>query len=94
MSDYTKTSGFWKRLESFVEDIQTNCCAGEEEKEMILHVCKQKHVEITAATIADIATVQKEEHHETECVLCGQKFFTFKTLQNICGVCDKYARRL
>jgi hypothetical protein len=33
---------FWKRLESFVSDVQTGCCMGEEEKEMILHVCKTK----------------------------------------------------
>jgi len=31
---------FWSRLESFVSDVQTGCCAGEEEKEMILSVCK------------------------------------------------------
>jgi len=31
MSDYTKEIGFWKRLESFTSNIQTNCCSGEEE---------------------------------------------------------------
>ena len=33
---------FWNRLHSFVADVQTNCCAGYEEKEMILAVCKYK----------------------------------------------------
>lgn len=42
MKDYTKEIGFWKRLESFVSDVQTNCCMGEEEKQMILHNCKLK----------------------------------------------------
>ena len=41
-NDYTKDINFWKRLEAFVEDVQTGCCAGEEEKEMILNVCKEK----------------------------------------------------
>lgn len=42
MKDYTKEIGFWKRLESFVSNVQTGCCAGEEEKEMIMHNCKLK----------------------------------------------------
>lgn len=42
MKDYTEEICFWKRLESFVSDVQTGCSAGEEEKEMILHVCKKK----------------------------------------------------
>ena len=42
MKDYTLTIDFWKRLESFVSDTQTNCCMGEEEKQMILHNCKFK----------------------------------------------------
>ena len=46
MSDYTKEIGFWKRLESFTSNIQTNCCSGEEEKEMIMHVCKLKILDL------------------------------------------------
>jgi hypothetical protein len=42
MKDYTKDIGFWKRLQSFVSDVQTNCCMGEEEKQMIIHNCKLK----------------------------------------------------
>ena len=46
MKDYTKEIGFWKRLESFVSDVQTNCCIGEEEKQMIIHNCKLKILDI------------------------------------------------
>ena len=46
MKDYTKDIGFWKRLQSFVSDIQTNCCMGEEEKQMIIHNCKLKILDI------------------------------------------------
>jgi len=42
MKDYTKDKNFWERLELFVKDVQVNCCAGEEEKEMILNCCKSK----------------------------------------------------
>ena len=34
--------GFWKRLKAFIEDVETSDCPGEEEKEMILHVCKER----------------------------------------------------
>ena len=46
MKDYTKDIGFWKRLQSFVSDVQTNCCMGEEEKQMIIHNCKLKILDI------------------------------------------------
>ena len=46
MEDYTKEIAFWKRLESFISDVQTGCCAGEEEKDMILFVCKEKIKEL------------------------------------------------
>lgn len=46
MKDYTKEIGFWKRLQSFVSDVQTNCCMGEEEKQMIMHNCKLKILDI------------------------------------------------
>ena len=45
--DYTKELGFWKRLKSFVIDVQTGCLAGEEEREMIIYVCEQKISELT-----------------------------------------------
>ena len=34
--------GFWKRLKSFVSNVQVNDPMSEEEKEMIIHVC-DKH---------------------------------------------------
>ena len=40
--DYTKDVQFWNRLQSFVEDVQTGCAIGEEEKSMILNICKLK----------------------------------------------------
>lgn len=46
MKDYTKDIGFWKRLQSFVSDVQTNCCMDEEEKQMIIHNCKLKILDI------------------------------------------------
>jgi hypothetical protein len=46
MNDYTKELGFWQRLESFVTDVQTNCCMGEEEKDMILYNCKLKILDL------------------------------------------------
>jgi len=36
--------GFWKRLKSFVSNVQVNDPMSEEEKEMIIHVC-DKHKE-------------------------------------------------
>jgi len=32
---------FWERLYSFVKDVQTDCCMGEEEKDSILSVCEE-----------------------------------------------------
>ena len=40
--DYSKDKNFWKRLKSFVEDIEVSDAWGYEEKEMILHVCNEK----------------------------------------------------
>lgn len=36
-----KTINFWKRLEMFVSQVQVNDMPGEEEKSMILSVCKE-----------------------------------------------------
>jgi hypothetical protein len=41
-SDYTKTISFWTRLEMFVHNVKVNDLAAEEEKQMILHNCKEK----------------------------------------------------
>lgn len=48
MKDYTKELSFWKRLESFVSDVQTDCALGEEEKQMIMRCCKSKIVNYNA----------------------------------------------
>ena len=61
MKDYTNELGFWKRLESFASDVQTGCCAGEEEKEMIMHCCKLK--------ILDLQNVSKNK--VAFCPECG-----------------------
>ena len=53
MKDYTKDIGFWKRLQSFVSDVQTNCCMGEEEKQMIIHNCNIKILDIQSVSKSD-----------------------------------------
>ena len=53
MKDYTKDIGFWKRLQSFVSDVQTNCCMSEEEKQMIIHNCKLKILDIQSVSKSD-----------------------------------------
>ena len=52
MKDYTKDIEFWKRLQSFVSDVQTNCCMGEEEKQMIIHNCKLKILDIQRVSVS------------------------------------------
>ena len=42
VSDYSTDIRFWKRLKGFIADVQVNCGMGDEEKEMILSVCKAK----------------------------------------------------
>ena len=66
MKDYTKDIGFWKRLQSFVSDVQTNCCMGEEEKQMIIHNCKLKILDIQRVSnqrelLIDLLLVEIEE---------------------------------
>jgi len=46
MKDYTKELGFWKRLESFVKEVQVNDPCSEEEQEMIMHCCKLKILDL------------------------------------------------
>jgi len=50
MEDYTKEIGFWQRLESFVKDVQIGCAIDEEEKDMILHNCKLKILDLQNAS--------------------------------------------
>ena len=42
MGDYSKDVWFWRRLKSFIEDIEVSDQPGYEEKEMILYICSQK----------------------------------------------------
>jgi len=80
MKDYTKEIGFWKRLESFVSDVQTNCCMGEEEKQMIMHNCKLKILDIQRVSNNEVAVCdlnadfQKylREQGLTKCPQCGK----------------------
>lgn len=46
MNDYTQEIGFWKRLHSFVKDVQTGCIMGEEEKDMLLIMAERKIKEL------------------------------------------------
>ena len=39
--DNTLFDGFWERLEMFVKDVKVNDPMSDEEKEMILRICKQ-----------------------------------------------------
>lgn len=75
MKDYTKDIGFWKRLQSFVSDVQTNCCMGEEEKQMIIHNCKLK--------ILDMQRVSNcknfDEIDGCECKECGYIWNPYET---------------
>ena len=63
MSDYTNDIRFWKRLKSFVSNVQCSDCCGEEEKEMILNVCELK--------LFDIGGVVKVE--PLFCMNCGKR---------------------
>jgi len=76
MKDYTKEIVFWKRLESFVSDVQTNCCMGEEEKQMIIHNCKLKILDIqrVSNSVCDCCVPRPEDPFEYDnpiCEKCG-----------------------
>ena len=42
MQDYTTQIGFWKRLLSFVKDVEVSDAMGEEEKQMLVYIAEQK----------------------------------------------------
>ena len=42
LKDLSQEVGFWKRLESFVKNVEVNDAWGYEEKEVILYVCSRK----------------------------------------------------
>ena len=48
LPDLSQQVGFWKRLQAFVADVETNDMAGFEEKEVILYVCCRKIEEFNA----------------------------------------------
>jgi hypothetical protein len=39
---FEEQESFWNRLLSFVSNVETGCCMGEEEKQMIISVCNNK----------------------------------------------------
>lgn len=79
MKDYTKDIGFWKRLQSFVSDVQTNCCIGEEEKQMIIHNCKLKILDIQSVSNSVCKHCGKEKsEHTTASGMCKDKFKFFE----------------
>jgi hypothetical protein len=39
---FEEQESFWNRLLSFVSNVETGCCMGEEEKQMIISVCNTK----------------------------------------------------
>ena len=79
MKDYTKDIGFWKRLQSFVSDVQTNCCMGEEEKQMIIHNCKLKILDIqcVSGSVCDCEahTFYEWEKDENKCSQCNKPIY-------------------
>lgn len=46
LRDVSQEVGFWKRLESFVGNVEVHDVWGYEEKEAILHVCSRKIKEL------------------------------------------------
>ena len=48
LPDLSQQVGFWKRLQMFVADVETNDMAVFEEKEVILYVCCRKIEEFNA----------------------------------------------
>ena len=46
LKDFSQEVGFWKRLESFVKNVEVSDAWGYEEKEVILYVCSRKIKEL------------------------------------------------
>ena len=46
LKDLSQEVGFWKRLESFVKNVEVSDAWGYEEKEVILYVCSRKIKEL------------------------------------------------
>ena len=42
MKDYSEHQSFWKRLLTFISNVEVNDAMSEEEKEMIIIVCNNK----------------------------------------------------
>lgn len=61
---------FWQRLHTFIEDVSCNDPMSYEEKEMILHVCRQhiKEVECKHELLYPIG------HRYNPCKKCGKLF--------------------
>ena len=71
---------FWKRLEMFVENVQVNDMPSEEEKEMILNVCKREQESFTSL---------KQDVIEPICPSCKKDdALRFDGYRNVCGRCE------
>lgn len=74
MKDYTNEIGFWKRLESFIKEVQVNDPCSEEDQEMIMHCCKLKIFDLqNISNHVKIATL-KYENHGFDCVSFGKEY--------------------
>ena len=61
-----------------MSDVQTGCYAGEEEKEMIMHCCKLKLLDLqNVSNHVKIATL-KYENHSNDCLTFGKEYEIIK----------------
>lgn len=70
--------GFWNRLKMFVENVEVNDMASEEEKVMILHICNEqtKVKNLVKPVVSGSLTPVK-------CEVCGERFLTnFEGIEN------------
>jgi len=69
MKDYTKEIGFWQRLESFVKDVQIGCAMDEEEKDMILHNCKSKILDLQNVSNNEVIMKKKKQRELIQSII-------------------------
>lgn len=61
LKDHTNNIKFWKRLRSFITDVQTNDPASQEEKDMIVNQCDNRIIDMQQRGVCTCGT---EEHME------------------------------
>ena len=73
---------FWKRLEMFIKDIQVNDPMSEEEKEMILNICKREQASFISS---------KQDVIKSVCQKCGVEMegATYKGYK-MCHICREW----